>query len=177
MVNIFETAVTSLVDLGFYNLVIFVFALAIFYAVIKRTKIFGDSTTINGVLAFAVAFMVFGYPVIIGYSLVTPFVTMFTQTTVFIMVFVIAFLISSFFYPDMPKFLAENFKTRGMLYNAIAIGIAIAILSGGVSVLTNVPKGNEGIPGAPSEVIVMAAGVIILIIVLIVASAVVSGKG
>lgn len=176
MVNIFETAVSSLVDLGFYNFVIFVFALAIFYAVIKRTKIFGDSPTINGVLAFAVAFMVFGYPVIIGYSLVTPFVTMFTQTTVFIMVFIIAFLVASFFYPDMPKFLTESFKTRGMLYNAIAIGIAIAVMSGAVSVLTNVPKGNEGLPSAPNEVLVMVAGVIVLIIVLIVASAVVTSK-
>lgn len=176
MENIFETAVSKLVDLGFYNFLIFVFALTIFYAILRRSKILGESPLINGVISFAVAFMVFGYPVIIGYSLVTPFVTMFTQTTVFILVFVIAFLIASFFYPDMPKFLTESFKTRGMLMNAIAIGIAIAILSGAVTVLWNVPKGNEGLPSAPAEVSIMSGAVIVLIIILIIASSVVPSK-
>jgi uncharacterized membrane protein YjfL (UPF0719 family) len=176
MADIFATVVSQLVDVGFYNLVIFALALAIFYAILKRVKIFGESPAIIGTIAFAIAFMVFGYPVIIGYSLVTPFVSLFTQTTVFIMVFVIAFMIASFFYPDMPKFLTESFKSRGMLMNALAIGIGVAIMSGAVSVLWNQPKGNIGLPGAPSELVIMASAVILLIIILIIASSVVTSK-
>jgi len=176
MENIFEVAVSKMVEIGMYNLVIFVLTLAIFYAILKRSKVLGESTLINGVISFAVAFLMFGYPVIIGYSLVTPFVSMFTQTTVFIMVFIIAFLIASLFYPDMPKFLTESFKSRGMLMNAIGIGIGIAIMSGAVSILWNVPKGNEGIPGAPAEVSIMAGAVIVFILILLVASSVVSSK-
>jgi len=176
MENIFATVVQRFVDFGFYDLLIFVLALTIFYAILKRSKVLGESTLINGVISFAVAFMVFGYPVIIGYSLVTPFVSMFTQTTVFIMVFIIAFLIASLFYPDMPKFLAESFKTRGMIMNALAIGVGIAIMSGAVSVLWNAPKGNEGLPGAPTELSIMAGAVIVLIIILILASSVLPSK-
>jgi len=176
MENIFATVVQRFVDFGFYDLVVFALALAIFYAILKRVKIFGESPAVIGTIAFAIAFMVFGYPVIIGYSMVTPFVSLFTQTTVFIMVFVIAFLIASFFYPDMPKFLEESFKTRGMLMNALAIGIGIAIMSGAVSVLWNAPKGNEGLPGAPTELSIMAGAVIVLIIILILASSVLPSK-
>jgi uncharacterized membrane protein YjfL (UPF0719 family) len=176
MENVFEVVVSKMVEIGMYNLVIFVLALTIFYAILKRSKVLGESPLINGVISFAVAFLVFGYPVIIGYSLVTPFVSMFTQTTVFIMVFLIAFLIASLFYPDMPKFLTESFKSRGMLMNAIAIGVGIAILSGAVSILWNVPKGNEGLPAAPTEISIMAGAVIVLILILLVASSVVSSK-
>jgi hypothetical protein len=175
--NIFETVVSQLVDVGAYNLVIFVLALTIFYAILKRVKIFGESNLVVGAIAFCISFMVFGYPVIIGYSLVAPFVNMFTQFTVFIMVFVMAFLVASFFYPDLPKFLAESFTTRGMLMNAIAIGIAVAILSGAVSVLWNAPKGNAGMPGAPGEIGLMAGATVMLIIILLVASSLAPSKG
>ena len=99
-----------------------------------------------------------------------------TQTMVFIMVFVIALLIASFFYPDLPKFLTTSFTSRGMIMNAIAIGIAIAIVSGAASVIWNQPTGNAGAPGAPVELVAMAAGVLILIVVLIIASSVVTSK-
>ena len=174
--NAFENVVSQMVDVGIYNLIIFILALSIFYSVLKRVKIFGESNVVVGTISFAIAFLVFGYPVIIGYSLVTPFVMMFTQTTVFLMVFLIAFLIASFFYPDMPKFLAASFTSRGFLMNAMAMGVAIAILSGAIAILWQVPKGLAGGPTAPQELLVMSAVVIVMIIVLIIASAVVTSK-
>ncbi|MCX6820832.1 MAG: hypothetical protein NT016_02700 [Candidatus Aenigmarchaeota archaeon] len=174
--NVFETVVSQLVDVGFYNVIIFVLALSIFYSVLKRVKIFGESNVVIGAISFSIAFLIFGYPVIIGYSLVTPFVAMFTQTTVFLMVFVIAFLIASFFYPDMPKFLAGSFTSRGFLMNALAMGIAVAIMSGAIAILWQAPKGNAGSPSVPTDISIMAAVVIVMIIVLIIASAVVTSK-
>lgn len=176
MVNVFETVISQMLELGFYNLIIFVLALAIFYAVLKRAKIFGESPVVIGIISFAISFLVFGYPVIIGFSLVTPLVSMFTQTTVFLMVFVVAFLIASFFYPDLPNFLVSNFKSRSMISTAIAIGVAIAILSGAASVLWTTPKSNIGMPGAPTQLVIMAFTVVVMIILLIVASAVVVSK-
>jgi len=174
--NVFETVVSQLVDVGFYNFIIFILALSIFYAVLKRVKIFGESNWVIGSIAGSIAFLIFGYPVIIGFSLVTPFVAMFTQTTVFMMVFIIAFLIASFFYPDLPKFLAGSFTSRGFLMNAIAMGIAIAIMSGAIAILWQAPKTNAGAPAAPSSLGIMVATVIVMIIVLIIASAVVTSK-
>ncbi|MFH1623252.1 MAG: hypothetical protein ABIA12_01915 [Candidatus Aenigmatarchaeota archaeon] len=176
MENLFTTVISKMVDVGMYDLLIFVFALALFYAVLKRAKILGESTVINGTIAFVISFFIFGYPVIVGYSLVTPFASFFTQTTVFIMVFLVAFLMASFFYPDLPEFLTKSFSSRGMLMNTIAIGIAIAVISGAVSVLWNFPKGSEGMPSVPAEVPIMTAGVVVAILLLIVASSVVVTK-
>jgi len=177
MENLFATVISKMVDVGMYDLMIFAFALALFYAILTRAKILGESKYINGTIAFVISFFIFGYPVIVGYSLVAPFASFFTQTTVFIMVFLVAFMVASFFYPDLPGFLTKTFTTRGMLMNAIAIGIAIAVISGAVSVLWNAPKGNEGLPSAPSELPVMAAGVVVAILLLIVAGSAAVGKG
>jgi hypothetical protein len=176
MANAIETVILKMAELGVFNLLIFMFALAAFYTLLKKTKIFGESPAIIGTIAFAIAFMVFGYPVIIGYSLVTPFVSMFAMATTVMLVVIMAVLMTGYFYPDMNKFLAERFKSRTPIYAGIIVATAIAILSGAVSVLWNQPTSSAGTPSAPVELIVMAGAVILLIIVLIIMSAMGSSK-
>jgi len=176
MANVFETVITYMVDSGLYNLLIFAFALGVLFTILKRIKIFGESTLVNGAISFAMAFMVFGYPVIIGYSLVTPFVSMFAQATAIMLIVGVALLITNFFYPDLPKFLASRFTSRGALTAALAVTIIIALTSGAASVLINSPKSSAGAPSAPTDLIIMVGIVILLIIVLLIASTS-SGKG
>ncbi|MCX6820831.1 MAG: hypothetical protein NT016_02695 [Candidatus Aenigmarchaeota archaeon] len=176
MANVFETVITYMVDSGIYNLLIFAFVLGVLFTILKRIKIFGESTLVNGTISFAIAFMVFGYPVIIGYSLVTPFVSMFAQATVVMLVLGIALLITNFFYPDLSKFLTSRFTSRGVLEAAIVIAVIIALTSGAANVMINSPKGDAGAPSIPTDLVIMAGIVIILIIVLLIASTN-SGKG
>ena len=159
-----------------YNLLIFAFALGVLFTILKRIKIFGESTLVNGIISFSIAFMVFGYPVIIGYSLITPFVSMFAQATAVMLILGVALLITNFFYPDLPKFLAARFTSRGALTAAIAIAVIIALTSGAANVIINSPKSSAGAPSVPTELAIMVGIVIILILVLLVASTS-SGKG
>jgi hypothetical protein len=169
-----EVLITKMREVGFFDVLIFVIALAMFYAILKKFKILGESEIINAAVAAAMAFLIFGYPVIVGFSLVMPLTAFFTHTMVWILTFVIGFMLASFFYPDLPKFLAEHFTSRSWLFISIVIGILIAILSGLAGILISTPY-QEGAVSTPLGVTTMIGGVLVFVLVLIIAGSVISG--
>jgi len=173
MENVFEIVIGKLIEVGFYDLLIFVLALTIFYAILRKAKILGESPVVNAVLAFSIAFMIFGFPVIVGFSLTLPLVTFFTHSFVWILMFFIGILIASFFYPDLPKFLAEKITSRSMISIGIAIGVTAVVISGLISVFWATPPG-EGRIQLPFDTVVVAAGVIIFVVLLIIAASIVT---
>lgn len=175
MENIFTTVITKLMEVGFYDLLIFVIAITLFYAMLRKVKLFGESPAVNAALAFAISFMVFGFPVIVGFSLTLPLITFFTHSFVWILMFFMGFLIASFFYPDLPKFLAEKFTSRSTLNIGIAIGISAAIISGLIAVFWATPSGSVG-SQIQMDTVITAAGVVIFIILLIIAGSVAMQK-
>lgn len=172
MTNIFELVIERLLEVGFYDLLIFIIALSIFYAILKKSKLF-ESPLVNAALAFSVAFLIFGFPIILNYSLVLPMAHFFTQSFLWILVFLVGFLLASFFYPDLPKFLTEKFTSRSMLSIGIAVGISIAVISGMIGILWVTPAPEEATrPIVGRETTTIAAGVIIFVILLIIAGSV-----
>jgi hypothetical protein len=169
MVNVFEELITKLLEVGFYDFLIFMIALAMFYSLLKKVKLF-ESQIVTSVMAFCIAFLIFGYPVLLNFSLVIPMVRFFTQSFLFILVFFVATLIATFFYPDLPKFLTESFTSRGTFTVMIAIGITLAILSGGISLIWI--SGPATGPTAPAEISTVASGTIVFVILLIVAGSI-----
>lgn len=176
MVSPFEIAIKKLVEVGFYDILLFVLSLAIFYAILRKSKILGESPLINAVISFVAAFLVFGYPVLIGFSLTMPLTMFFTQSFVWILIFVIGFVLASMFYPDMPKMLAEQFTKRTTLYVMLALGITIILMSTLISVFWTYPPAAPGAPTPSTDVIILAAGVIIFIVLIIIAAATVRGE-
>lgn len=176
MVNVFELLIQRLVEVGFYDVLIFIIALAIFYAILRKVKILGDSPIVNAALAFCIAFLIFGFPVIVGFSLTLPFVTFFTHSFVWILIFFVGMLIASFFYPELPKFLAEKFTSRSMISIALVIGLATIIISGMIGVIFATPPSEGGGIVLPMDTIAIAGGIIIFVILLIVAGSVATSK-
>jgi hypothetical protein len=169
MVNVFETIITKLLEVGFYDLLIFVISFTLFYALLKKVKFFGESQIVVAILAFCMAFLIFGYPVIVGFSMTVPLMTLFTQSFVWILFFFIGFLIAGFFYPDLPKLLAEKMTSRNVLYIGVVIGLVSVITSGMINVIwTTAPA--EGSLQRSVDTSILAAGVIIFVVLLIVAS-------
>jgi len=172
MPDIFEPMIRKLLDMGIGNLLIFILALAILYALIKKAKVFGDSDVINGVVAFCVAFMIFMFPVLYNVNLFTSFATFWTQGMVLLLFIIFGVVAASLFYPDLPKMLAERFTHRSVFIVMIALGVVLFVTSGLVTTFfasTNVPA-KEGEVRPPTEVITIVAGVIIFIVVLMIAS-------
>jgi hypothetical protein len=87
MADIFAPIITKLVGLGFFNLLIFILAMVLIYALLRQRKFLGENPLINGLIAFSIAFFIFAYPVITGISLTAPLTTFFSQAFVFILLF------------------------------------------------------------------------------------------
>ncbi len=174
MTTPFDAVVQTMINLGFYNFIFpFIITAAILYALLRKSKVLGESVVINAVLALSVAFMIFGYPVIVGVSLATPLATFFTQATVFIIIVFVGFMLASLFYPNLGTFLTERIKSRSILFLMVVLAIALFVTSGLITVFV----GNLGKPAAPgsapttpTDVILIAAGLIIFIVLLIVAT-------
>ena len=174
MAGPFEIVVQKLIDLGFYNFLFpFIITAAIFYALLRRAKIFGESLTVNAVISISIAFLIFGYPVIAGVSLTTPLSTFFTQATVWLLIVFVGAIIASLFYPNFSEMLIKQFTHRTTFYAMIVLGIALFVTSGLLTVFTTPPPTTPGAPpGPPTDVILIAAGLIIFIVLLFVASAI-----
>jgi quinol-cytochrome oxidoreductase complex cytochrome b subunit len=177
--NPFEIVINKMISLGFYTYLFpFIITVAIFYALLKKSKVFGESIVINAVVALSIALLVFGFPVIAGVSLASPLSIFFTQATVWILIFVIGILLASFFYPELTKMLLETFKRRTVLMLMLVIGVVLFITSGLLSVFTYglAPKpGAGGAPGTPLDVIYITVALMIFIVLIIVAAYVMRG--
>jgi hypothetical protein len=176
MSDVFAPIVTRLVSLGFFNLLTFILAMTLIYALLRQRKIFGDNALINATIAFSIAFFIFAYPIITGISLVTPITTFLSQAFVFILVFFIGFLVASIFYPDFPKVLSDFFKSRNVLFSMIALSVALFVTSGLVGVIyIYSSSGPSNQPSAPRENILLIAGLIIAVVLLLIAGSIRSG--
>jgi len=177
MSDVFSIVISKLVEVGFFNLLIFLLALALIYAILRQRKIFGENPLINGIIAFSIAFFVFAYPIITGISLVLPVTTFFSQAFVFILIFFIGFLIASLFYPDFTSILSHFLKSRNVLFAMIALSLALLVTSGLVGVIYSAISGPQGKPSAPPENVLLIAGLMIAVVVLLIAGSIRRGEG
>jgi len=170
MASPFETVINELLNIGFYDFLLFLLALPLFFALLKKTKLLGESSAINGLVAFVGAFLIFSFPIITGTSLTFSMTTMFMQLMLFIFVIFFAFLISGFFYPDLAGMLKEKFShSRTMLYVGVAIALTVAVISGFLPTILGA-IGGSGAPTSP-DIITLIGGMLIFIVVLIIAAA------
>jgi len=175
MVNVFEIVIKKSLELGFYDLLIFIFALTLFYALLKKFKILGESPTINAIIAFIMAFFIFGYPVLVGYSLTMPLTKFFTSSMLYILLFFMGILISSFFYPDLPKFLSKTFTSRTFMWIAGFFVILSIVMSGLLNVLWESAAVEGGVQ-VSSDLSFIAAGIIVFLLVVLIAASVAVSK-
>jgi hypothetical protein len=179
MAGIFAPVLSKLVNLGFFNFLIFILAMVLIYALLRQRKIFGESPLINGLIAFSIAFFVFIYPIVSGISLTLPLTTFFSQAFVFVLVLFIGFLLASFFYPNFPEALGRFFQTRSTLAGLIALAFAFFVTSGLVSIIYTAisPSSAQGRPSAPPENILLIAGLILAVVILLLAGSIRGGGG
>jgi len=179
MANIFQPIVQKLIELGFYEFFFpWLITAAIFFGLFKKSKVLGESVVLNGAVALAISFLVFGFPVIAGFSLALPISSFFTQATVIILFLVISLLLTSIFVPDMRDFLGKAFTRRTIIWEMLALGLAIFIVSTLITVFwsqAGKPVAEGAAPAPSQDIIVITAGVIIFVVLLIIASSVAIG--
>jgi predicted cobalt transporter CbtA len=177
MADIFTPVIQKLAGYGFLNFLIFIVTFAIFFALIKKSKIFGESQPINLVVSFSAAFLIFSFPVLMGINLATPLSTFFTQGFVILLFFIFGMIAASVFYPDLPGMLAKEFTRRTTFWSMVAIGVALFVTSGLIDVFTSMQTkpSTTGAPKPPVDVVTIIAGLIIFVVVLMIASSAAKG--
>lgn len=183
MANAFEIVVQKMVELGFYDFLFpFIISSAIFYALLRRSKILGESVATNALVSLSLAFMILGFPILVGFSFATPLSTFFTQATVWILIFFVGMVLASVFYPDLAKVLGEQFTKRTTIYEMLAIAVALFVTSGLVQVFTSgnnpaVTGRQPTTPQAPSDIILIVSALIIFTVLILIAASIFRSGG
>ncbi len=177
MANFFELVVQKLSELGFYNFFFpFVLSAVLFYALLRRSKLFGEmreGQILAAIVSLSVAFLIFGYPVLVGFTFGTELSAFFTQLSIIGLLFILALIFASMFYPDFPKMLTEKLASPSKVYMFIGIAFLLLITSGLVGVFTQ--GTDQESPQAPRDIILIIAGLIIFVIVIMIAAASMGG--
>jgi len=172
MANFFELVVQKLSELGFYDFFFpFVLSSVLFYALLRRSKLFGEmreGQILAAIVSLSVAFLIFGYPVLVGFTFGTELSAFFTQLSIIGLLFILALIFASMFYPDFPKMLTEKLASPNKVYMFIGIAFLLLVTSGLVGVFTQTIDGET--PQSPRDVILIIAGLIIFVIVIMIAS-------
>lgn len=154
----------------------FVLSFAIFYGLLEKSKIFGDSSkdkkvrNINVIIAFSASLMILVFTPLS--ALVTFLGTMFTQTFVAIATMLAFILIFYMLVPpskEGEKSIFEKYAKHIAVIAAVIV-IAIFISSGGFGIFPGLPSIAIGSPGTPNFAL---STEIQLIIVLIIVTAVI----
>ncbi len=143
MVSPLETVIINLNRMGFFAFLPFLLTSAIFYGLLRRSKLFGEpekNVVVNAIVALTAAFMVWAYPIITGTSIEEYqqfFANFFFKGTVATLVIIVGLIIAGMFFPEgaMPATLQDKLKGKlgiGLLIFGILIGFAV-LISGGLS--------------------------------------------
>lgn len=183
MANPFETVILKMKDLGMFQFMFpFLLSAAIFYGLIRKSKVFGEpekNVAINAVVSLVAAFMVWSYPILAGVDIETQLASFFMQGMSATLVILIGLLISSMFMPpDLPAELSKIFKTGKfgsvILIAGILIGGGILVSSGMIKIF--LPQNlfsNMGI----SDDMILTIGVLLLLVISVGVIVFVGGTG
>jgi len=163
MVSPFELVATKLGETGFYVFFVpWAVTTAILWGLLKKSQMFSDS--VNAIISISLSFLVWAY--LIGPSSVAiadAAAVFMMQAGVLLAIFIFALIGSSMFYPEMTKFLIENFTSRSMFFIILALLFTLFFTSGLYNVLAG-PESEEEPPEAESDVNAMIVIVAVLII-------------
>ena len=172
MTDPFSRAITNLMKLGFFTYVPhWLLFLAILYALLKKSKVLGESDLINATVALVASFLVIYYPVMSGIDPGPALSRFFMQMLIFFIVFVIGVAGSAIFYPDLAGLLKEKLTTRSLIGVFIVLAIIAFITSGLLDVFV---KATTALAGGEDEgkkdIYTIVTGLFILVALLLIAS-------
>jgi hypothetical protein len=167
MVSPFVAVINKLWEIGAFQFLFpYMLTSAIFYGLLRKTKIFGDpekNVAVNGVVALIAAFMVWAYPVIAGVDISVQLSTFFFQGMVALLAIVVILLAIGMFLPEnLPEQIGKRIGGRG-----IGLIVIAGIILGGIIVVTSGLIGfffPAGLPGIPEDIVTIVAVIIILLI-------------
>jgi hypothetical protein len=174
MANTFDFVIVRLNQLGFFQLLLFVLTSAVFYGLLRKSKLFGEADrniVVNGVVALVAAFMVWSAPTLLGIDIVTSTTTFFVQGISATLVVMLALMITGMFAPEgLGKVLQENLKGRflaAVLILGLIVALGIFFASGISNIFFPASTFSTGLSTDTITIIVIGVMMIISVVVII----------
>lgn len=173
MASQIANSIQKLQGLGFFEFIVpFLLTAAIFYGLLRKSKVMGDpkeNVAVNAVIALVAGFMVWAYPVLSGIPVEKMFAEFFFKGTLIILTLLVGVLGAGMFLPpDLPKVIGDNFKGgRGVgifIIAGVLLSLTIAISVGIDKILFpnwSLGSGSIGFGGGFDNDTIMAAALII----------------
>jgi len=171
MANIFETVILNMRDAGFFQFLFpFMLSTAMFFGLLRKSKIFGDPRevlSINAVVALVASFMVWSAPILLGINMEEKLATFFVQGVTATLVVLVGLLIASMFFPpDMAGHISTILKTpryvSAFLIFGILVGAGIFLSSGLINIF--LPEGIRFTGAEISEELVTSILAVVLLL-------------
>ncbi len=167
-----ENVIIALSKFGAFQFLFpFILTSAVFYGLLRKSKIFGEpkkNVIVNATVAVVAAFMVWEYPIISGVDIETQLSTFFFYGTMSILTIMISLmLLGMFFSRGVGEQLSEYLKGKalaGSLIMVLLIGAIIFFTSG----ITNFTISSVGIAGEDAMSMIVVLGILALLILLVV---------
>ncbi len=132
MPSIFETVILNMRETGMFQFLLpFMLSSAIFYGMLRKSKIFGEPRevlSINAVVALVASFMVWASPILLGIDMEMYLASFFLQGITATLVILVGLLIvSMFFPPDLGVQLAKTLNTQRVVGGILIIGLLVSV--------------------------------------------------
>lgn len=173
MASQIANSIQKLQGLGFFEFIVpFLLTAAIFYGLLRKSKVMGDpkeNVAVNAIIALVAGFMVWAYPILSGIPVEKMFAEFFFKGTMIILTLLVGVLGAGMFLPpDLPKVIGDNFKGgRGIgifIIAGVLMSLTIAISVGVDKILFpnwSLSTGGLGFGGGFDDDTLIAAALII----------------
>lgn len=173
MVNPFALFLERLKEFGFFNFLLpWLIFTAVFYALLKKSKLFGESTLINGTIALAISFFIMYFPIMSGIELAPILARFIMQSATFFLIFIFAYIGASVLYPDLTALMKEKMTSRAWLMIFVVLIIVVFITSGMLDVFVKGFVGAGVATEEQKEIYTIITALILLVVLLLITTAV-----
>jgi uncharacterized membrane protein YjfL (UPF0719 family) len=173
MPDVFRNVILKMNEVGAFNFLFpFMLTSAIFYGLLRKSKIFGADSdrnvALNAVISLSAAFMVWAFPVINGVDIQAHLSTFFMQGMVVMLVLMVALMVAGMIFPEnLPEKLWEKWKNTStptlLFIISIVVGVVVFLTSGLVSIFVT----PEMISSIPSDILLTLGLIFVMILPLI----------
>jgi len=174
MTDPFTYALTRIAEFGVFRFLLpWMFFTAVFYALLKKGKVFGESNLLNGTISLVLSFFIIYFSVASGIDIGPVFSRFVMQVGLFMMLFIFAAIGASILYPDLSAMLKERMTHRSFLFIFVVIILTAFITSGMLWVYIQgaYQAGGPSVQAERTkEIYTVSSGLIIMLVVLIIAS-------
>jgi len=173
MADVFRNLILKLNEIGAFNFLFpFILTSAVFYGLLRKSKLFGSDSdrnvALNGVIALTAAFMVWAFPVLNGVDIQTQLSTFFMQGLVVMLILMVGLMTVGMIFPEnLSEKIWEQIKGKStatiLLIAGIAVGVIVFLTSGLVSLFLT----PEMISTLPTDIFLTIGLLLVMIIPLV----------